>query len=138
MRAAVPYPTLFGDVSLDVASVSVDGARLPYQHVSRVEQTVALDQTGRDKWDVATLSLTARLPEQELMSGPWADPVCLAVLTEKATNARSTARLVAKAKIFEKRSVAGINTSRGRGGLQVLGRSANRVSVPAIPDLGSR
>ncbi|WP_199442546.1 hypothetical protein [Umezawaea beigongshangensis] len=93
MKAAFPYPTLFGNVSLDVTAVTVDGAELPYSHVSKVEQTVALHQAGREKWDVTTLHLTAKLPEQELSAGPWIDPVCLAVLTEKATNARSTTRL---------------------------------------------
>lgn len=93
MRAAFPYPTLFGDVTLEVMSVEVDGAPLPYSHVSKAEQTVALQQTGRDKWDVATLHLKATLPESELAQGPWTDPVCLAVLTEKTTNARTTARL---------------------------------------------
>ncbi|WP_410601806.1 hypothetical protein [Amycolatopsis sp. lyj-90] len=90
MRAAFPYPTLFGDVSLDVTAVSVDGAELPYSHVSKVEQTVALHRTGREEWEVATLHLAAKIPDEELAEGPWVDPVCLAVLTEKATNARST------------------------------------------------
>ncbi|WP_181773447.1 hypothetical protein [Amycolatopsis pittospori] len=93
MKAAFPYPTLFGDVSLDVTAVSVDGTALPYSHVSKIEQTVALHQTGREKWEIATLHLAAKLPEDELSEGPWVDPVCLAVLTEKATNARSTTRL---------------------------------------------
>lgn len=93
MKAAFPYPTLFGDVTLEVTAVTVDGSPLPYTHVSKTEQTVALHQTGRDRWDMATLHLRAMLPEQELTEGPWSDPVCLAVLTEKATNARSTARL---------------------------------------------
>lgn len=93
MRAAFPYPTLFGDVSLDVTSVSVDGTELPYSHISKVEQTVALHQTGREKWESATLHFAATLPEDELSEGPWTDLVCLAVLTEKATNARSTTRL---------------------------------------------
>lgn len=93
MKAAFPYPTLFGDVLLEVTAVSVDGSPLPYSHVSKAEQTVALHQTGRDKWDVATLHLRATLPEQELAEGSWGDPICLAVLTEKATNARTSATL---------------------------------------------
>ncbi|WP_439661409.1 hypothetical protein ACSHWB_07845 [Lentzea sp. HUAS TT2] len=93
MKAAFPYPTLFGDVIFEVTAVAVDGSPLPYSHVSKTEQTVALHQTGRDKWDVATLHLRATLPEQELGEGPWTDPVCLAVLTEKATNARTSTRL---------------------------------------------
>lgn len=93
MKAAFPYPTLFGDVILDVIAVTVDGSPLPYTHVSKAEHTVALHQTGRDRWDVATLHLRATLPEQELTDGPWSAPVCLAVLTEKATNSRASAQL---------------------------------------------
>ncbi|AUI64923.1 hypothetical protein B1H26_13290 [Amycolatopsis sp. BJA-103] len=76
-----------------MTAVSVDGAELPYSHVSKVEQTVALHRTGREEWEVATLHLAAKIPDEELAAGPWVDPVCLAVLTEKATNARSTTRL---------------------------------------------
>jgi hypothetical protein len=93
VKAAFPYPTLFGDVSFEVTAVTVDGSPLPYSHVSKAEQTVALHQTGRDKWDVAVLHVRATLPEQELVDGPWTDAVGLAVLTEKATNARTSARL---------------------------------------------
>lgn len=93
MKAAFPYPTLFGDVSFEVTAVTVDGTPLPYTHVSKAEQTVALHQTGRDKWDVATLHVKATLPEQELAQGPWTDAACLAVLTEKATNSRTSVRL---------------------------------------------
>ncbi|MFZ3497839.1 hypothetical protein ACODT5_32235 [Streptomyces sp. 5.8] len=93
MKPAFPYPTLFGDVGIEVLAVVVDGAELPYLNVSRAEQTVALHQTGREKWDTATLRLKAVLPEQEVAGGPWSDVVCLAVLTEKATNTRTVAHL---------------------------------------------
>lgn len=93
MKPVFPYPTLFGDVGLEVLSVTVDGAELPYANVSRPERTVALHQTGREKWDTATLRLKAVLPEEEVAGGPWSDVVCLAVLTEKATNARTVAHL---------------------------------------------
>jgi hypothetical protein len=42
---------------------------------------------------VATLQLKATLPEEEIADGPWTEIVCLTVLTERATNARSTAHL---------------------------------------------
>ncbi|MFJ9915223.1 hypothetical protein [Actinacidiphila glaucinigra] len=93
MKPVFPYPTLFGDVELDVVSVAVDGSELPYSKISRSERTVALHRAGREHWDRATLRLKATLPEQELVEGRWNDVVCLAVLTEKATNSRTTARL---------------------------------------------
>ncbi|WP_236951957.1 hypothetical protein [Kibdelosporangium phytohabitans] len=71
----------------------MDGADLPLPHVSKMEQTVALHQTGRDKWETATLRLKATLPQPETASGPWTDVECLAVLSETVTNTRTTARL---------------------------------------------
>ncbi|MFF4328636.1 hypothetical protein ACFYZT_19235 [Streptomyces sp. NPDC001591] len=84
---------LLGDVELDVVSVRVDGMDLPYAHVSRTERTVGLDRSGRADWELAELRLEARLPAAEIVEGPWSDVVCLAVLTEKATNSRITVRL---------------------------------------------
>ncbi|MEV6807038.1 hypothetical protein [Streptomyces sp. NPDC051132] len=66
---------------------------LPYANVSATEHVVALHQSGRARWEEATLQLRVSLPEAELREGPWQDVACLAVLTEKATNARTTARL---------------------------------------------
>lgn len=93
MKSAYPYPTLFGDISAEVASVSVDGADLPYSCISRPEQTVALHLAGRERWSQATLRLEAGLPEQELAEGPWSGVRCVAVLSEKATNARTATEL---------------------------------------------
>ncbi|WP_327376139.1 hypothetical protein OG393_20640 [Streptomyces sp. NBC_01216] len=94
MKSVYPYPTLFGDISLDVLAIAVDGTSpLPYAHVSRPERTVALHQSGRESWEYCTLRLQASLPAAELADGAWTDLVCLAHLTEKATNARSTAVL---------------------------------------------
>ncbi|MER7402357.1 hypothetical protein ABT373_07615 [Streptomyces sp. NPDC000070] len=93
MKPVFPYPTLLGDVGCEVVSVSIDGKPLPYTNVSATERVVALHQSGRADWEEATLDLRATLPEGELGDGPWQDVVCLATLTEKATNARTTARL---------------------------------------------
>ncbi|MEU2437651.1 hypothetical protein ABZ595_15850 [Streptomyces rubradiris] len=93
MKPVFPYPTLLGDVSCQVVSVSVDGKPLPYTNVSATERVVALHQSGRARWEEARLDLRVALPEAELCEGPWQDVACLAVLTEKATNARTTARL---------------------------------------------
>ncbi|WP_371403455.1 hypothetical protein OHA10_36910 [Kribbella sp. NBC_00662] len=72
----------------------MDGAELPYTRISRAEHTVALHQSGRADWYTATLRLSAELPDKELAEGPWTDVVCLATLTEKATNGRSAAMLL--------------------------------------------
>jgi hypothetical protein len=93
MKPVFPYPTLFGAVDLEVAAVTMDGRDLPYSRISKAERAVALHQAGRTDWDVARLQLTATLPEQEFEDGPWSDVVCLATLSESATNARTSARL---------------------------------------------
>ncbi|WP_326590359.1 hypothetical protein [Streptomyces sp. NBC_01294] len=90
MTSVFPYPTLFGDVELRVVSVSVDNRELPYTMISVADRAVALHQTGRGAWDRARLRLSVTFPEAELRSGPWSDVVFLAVLAEKATNARTT------------------------------------------------
>ncbi|WIV60603.1 hypothetical protein [Amycolatopsis nalaikhensis] len=93
MITAFPYPTLFGDIDLDVSAVTVDGAPLPYSRISKTERTVALHQAGKEHWSVATLRLDAKIPAEEIDEGPWEDVQCLAVLTERATNTRSVTRL---------------------------------------------
>ncbi|MDH6680583.1 hypothetical protein M2284_004812 [Rhodococcus sp. LBL1] len=93
MRPVFSYSTLIGDVDLNVVSVSIDGQGLPYSRVSKPERTVALHETERAHWDTARLTLTATVPERELAEGDWANVSCLAILTEKSTNARTTAVL---------------------------------------------
>ncbi|WP_043778581.1 hypothetical protein [Rhodococcus sp. JVH1] len=93
MKPVFSYPTLFGDADLEVLSVSIDGTQLPYKQISRPQRTVALHEAGRANWDIATLKLTASLPESELADRDWTEVVCLAVLSEKSTNSRSSVRL---------------------------------------------
>jgi hypothetical protein len=93
MKPVFPYPTLFGAVDLEVVAVTLDGRDLPYTQISKAERAVALHQAGRADWDVARLQVKAALPEQEFENGPWSEIVCLATLSESATNARSSARL---------------------------------------------
>lgn len=90
MRSAVPYRTLFGDVELDVTAISVDNDRLPYSKISRSERTVALHTSGKREWNAAVAHLEATVPQQEIDDGGWDDLVCVAVLSERATNARTT------------------------------------------------
>ncbi|MGW3545667.1 hypothetical protein ACWDNI_34695 [Nocardia niigatensis] len=93
-NAAVAYPVVFGDLGLEVSSVRVDGAPLPLANVDAKERVVALHQAGRRMWDFADVAVKVELPEEELRTGPWTDVVCLAVLSEDATNSRCTAQVV--------------------------------------------
>ncbi len=93
MRPVYSYPTLIGDVDLDVVSVAIDGQELHYSRVSKPERTVALHEVERARWESARLTVRATVPERELAEGDWIDVSCLVVLTEKATNARTTAVL---------------------------------------------
>ncbi|MFJ6697941.1 hypothetical protein ACIQM4_18000 [Streptomyces sp. NPDC091272] len=88
-----PYKTLAGEVSFRVTAVRQDRADLDITVFSTQERVVALHQVEREDWESARLSLSARLPEQELANGPWSDVAVLAVLTEKSTNSRTTALL---------------------------------------------
>ncbi|MGW6455134.1 hypothetical protein ACWF94_04280 [Streptomyces sp. NPDC055078] len=89
----LPYRTLAGEVTFRLTTVKLDGTVLETSVFSQEERVVALDRVERDGWRTARLSITATLPEQELSEGPWSDVRVLAVLTEKATNSRTTARL---------------------------------------------
>ena len=93
MKSIFAYPTLFGSVDFEIITVTIDGRELPYSQISREERAVALHQIGRSNWDVAQIWVKAILPAQEIDDGPWSEVVCLATLSENATNARSTARL---------------------------------------------
>ncbi|MFD3545902.1 hypothetical protein ACFWUW_09840 [Streptomyces sp. NPDC058655] len=90
MTAVFPYPTLFGDIDLRIVSASVDGHELPYSMISAQDRAVALHQSGRSGWDRARFRLAVTYPNAELQAGPWSEVVFLAVLSEKATNARSS------------------------------------------------
>lgn len=93
-----PYRRLTGEVALAVTSVRQEREG-HYQHdletgvFSTSERVVALHRAERGDWDSVRLGLSGVLPESELARGPWEDVAVLAVLTEKATNFRSVARL---------------------------------------------
>ncbi|MFI7675608.1 hypothetical protein [Actinophytocola sp. NPDC049390] len=95
MIPVFPYRTIYGDITLDVTAVDVDGRPLPYARISQSERTVALHQADYEDWDIATVRLETRLPAQEMEDPLWKDVRCLAILTEKATNVRFTAPLTA-------------------------------------------
>ncbi|MFB9516006.1 hypothetical protein ACFFT8_22585 [Streptomyces purpureus] len=61
--------------------------------VSQQDRVVALHMAGREKWREARLEIQAQIPDIELANGPWTEVVCVAVLTERATNSRTVVRL---------------------------------------------
>ncbi|MFC9998104.1 hypothetical protein [Nocardia sp. NPDC127526] len=90
-NAAVAYPVVFGDIRIDVSSVRVDGAPVPLANINGRERVVALHQAGRRDWQEAEIDVEIEMPDDELRSGPWQEVVCLAALSEEATNSRCTA-----------------------------------------------
>jgi hypothetical protein len=97
-----PYRRLAGELSFEVTGVrqELEGR---YQHdldirsFSTQERVVALHQAERHDWESVRLGLSATLPIEELAEGPWTEISVIAVLTERATNSRTTARLVQSA-----------------------------------------
>ncbi|MFF1459819.1 hypothetical protein [Streptomyces sp. NPDC058330] len=96
---AYPYKRLPGAVSLRVKAVRLLGPAdvredLDTKAFSVVEQVVALGQAERDDWESARLKLSVTVPAKATEpGGPWSDVTVVAVLTEGATNARTTVRL---------------------------------------------
>ena len=94
-----PYQRLAGELTFQVTGVRQElGGR--YQHdldtrsFSIQERVVALHQADRQDWESARLTISATLSGKELVDGPWTGVSLVAVLTEKATNSRTTARMV--------------------------------------------
>jgi hypothetical protein len=93
-----PYKRITGKIGLEVASVRQEREGF-YQHdletwaFSTQERVVALHQVERADWESVRLGVSVTLPSKELDEGPWTDVSVVAVLTEKATNSRTTARL---------------------------------------------
>lgn len=93
-----PYRRLTSEIAFQVTGVrqELEGR---YQHdldtrsFSTQERVVALHQAERDDWESVRLTISAALPVKELLDGPWSDVSVVAVLTEKATNSRTTAQL---------------------------------------------
>ncbi|MEV0009454.1 hypothetical protein [Streptomyces sp. NPDC047973] len=91
-----PYKRLPGTVTLRVTAVELRGPGavrepLDTKTFSSVEQVVALGLAERDDWERARLTLTAAVPGRATDSdGPWSDVSVVVVLTEGATNVRTT------------------------------------------------
>lgn len=93
MNRLIPYPTLAGETSLDVREVRLDGVPLNLAMISSGRHVVALHQVEREGWEEARLAVRLQPPRHELETETWSDVTCLAVLTERRTNARSVTPL---------------------------------------------
>ena len=88
MNRIFPYPTVAGDIELEVRDVQMDGIPLNYSLISKKESVIALHQVEKKGWDQARLGVRVRLPEEEISNGPWSDCICAAVISERQTNTR--------------------------------------------------
>ncbi|MET8214979.1 hypothetical protein ABZ669_20890 [Streptomyces hirsutus] len=130
-----PYPRLRGTVSLRVDAARVKAPEQPREQLdsrarSVVERVVALGTAETADWETAALTVSATIPSKATEpGGPWSDVVVVAVLTDRATNARVTSRLVPDAE----------GGREWRGELQILradifDRAALTVQVVATVD----
>jgi hypothetical protein len=98
-----PYERLRGTVSLRVDAASVKAPEQPRERLdsrarSVVERVVALGLADTEDWETATLTVSATIPSKATEpDGPWSDVVVVAVLTDRTTNTRVTAKLVPEA-----------------------------------------
>jgi hypothetical protein len=93
MTRLIPYPVLAGKTTLTVRATRVDDVPLPLAMISAKEAVVALHSVERTDWECARLSIQVDTPHKELAAGTWSDVACLAVLSERRTNARTVTRL---------------------------------------------
>ncbi|MBB6345246.1 hypothetical protein FHU36_001755 [Nonomuraea muscovyensis] len=93
MKGIFPYQVVLGEVTLAVDGAWLDDLPVPIDMISPIERAVALHDIQRPDWRAARLSVRVRGPEQELATGPWGRMSCVAMLTERRTNAHSAVRL---------------------------------------------
>ncbi|WP_399885461.1 hypothetical protein ACGH7X_14730 [Streptomyces sp. BBFR51] len=99
---AFPYPRLRGTVSLRVDAARVKAPEQPREQLdsrarSVVERVVALGLAETEDWETATLTISATIPSKATEPGsPWSEVVAVAVLTDRTTNTRVTAKLAAE------------------------------------------
>ncbi|MFE1012397.1 hypothetical protein ACFW4M_14015 [Streptomyces sp. NPDC058794] len=132
---AFPYPRLRGTVSLRVDAARVKAPGQPREQLdsrarSVVERVVALGLAETEDWETATLTVSASIPSKATEPGaPWSEVVVMAVLTDRTTNTRVTAKLAPETE----------GGREWRGDLQVLRadvfeRAALTVQVVATVD----
>lgn len=89
MKTAFPYPVLAADVTLFVEKVWVDNVPLALDLVSDEEMVIALHSVKRD-WKEILVRVVVRTGAEEIASGIWVNPSCVAVVRNRKTNVRLT------------------------------------------------
>ncbi|MER7909028.1 hypothetical protein [Streptomyces sp. NPDC096068] len=92
MKTAFPYPILAGEVSLAADEVRVDNIPLHLNLISDKERVIALHAIRRD-WNEIRIKVSVTADPDEMGSGPWNSPSCLAFLKNRTTNVRHSFRL---------------------------------------------
>ncbi|GAA2229060.1 hypothetical protein GCM10010232_14070 [Streptomyces amakusaensis] len=87
MKTAFPYPILVGDVGLTVEKVWVDNIPLSLNSISDGERVIALHAVKRE-WDEIRIKISVSVDADELDSGLWSSPVCVASVRNRRTNIR--------------------------------------------------
>ncbi|WLQ48518.1 hypothetical protein P8A21_13885 [Streptomyces poriferorum] len=93
MKTAFPYPILGGDIVLMVNEVWVDNIKLNLNLISDSERTVALHSIKRE-WNEIKVKVSVTGDADELASGVWEDPTCMAMVRNRRTNVRLSFPLV--------------------------------------------
>jgi hypothetical protein len=130
MKRLIPYPTLAGDIRLEVREAQLDGVPLNFSMISRSQRTVALHEIERAQWDEARLTVRLTVPRQEMKMGTWSGIGCIAVLSERRTNTRSVTPL-AQDDEDAWRAVVTLHRDRHLGQVELVGQVvATVVEVP--------
>lgn len=136
MKRLIPYPTLAGEISLEVRKSQLDGVELPFYMISGGHRVVALHQVERSDWEEARLTVRMRTPRYELEAGTWSDVTCVAVLAERRTHMRTVTRL-AKDGEGSWAGVVVLNRDRHLGQAELTGHVVGTVDGVAGRMIGS-
>ncbi|MET9292723.1 hypothetical protein [Streptomyces sp. NPDC003077] len=88
-KAVFPYRVLHGDVVLRVEKAVIDGGRsVELSRIGDSSRIVALDglQETMRRWSEVTLKVSVKVDGDELRAGPWQQPRCIAVASNRRTN----------------------------------------------------
>lgn len=88
MKRIHPYPTLLGDVELEVHRVRLDDIAAQFSMISPERRVVALREAGREGWRTATLEVRVRTLARELQEGDWTEVGCAVLLYDRRTRVR--------------------------------------------------
>ncbi|MFD3520567.1 hypothetical protein [Streptomyces sp. NPDC058653] len=89
MKTVFPYPIIANRIDLVVDKVWVDNIPLSLGLVSDGERVIALHAIKRD-WNEIRIKVAVTADGDEILSGPWGNPSCLAMLHNRKTKVRLT------------------------------------------------